>query len=59
MSARLTYNGKPLSYLYAEYTDKVRARGDVPLPLNEWVHDPAHSPQFKAAFQVADPTDVR
>jgi hypothetical protein len=59
MTTRLTYQGKPLSYLYAEYADRVRAAGGAPLPLAEWVHDPAHSPQFRAAFQVADPTSVR
>lgn len=59
MTAPLTYNGKPLSYLYAQYADRVRAKGGTPLPLAEWVHDPAHSPQFRAAFKVADPTTVR
>lgn len=59
MTAPLTYNGKPLSYLYADYVDTVRATGGTPLPLAEWVVDPAHSPQFRAAFKVADPTSVR
>jgi hypothetical protein len=54
MTRPLTYNGHPLSYWYAEYVDAVHRRGGIPLPLVDWAADPAHSPRFRTAFQVAD-----
>ena len=52
MTSQLTYHGRPLSSLYAEYVDKVRADDRKPLPLAEWAHDPAHTAQFRAAFNI-------
>lgn len=49
---RPTYRGHPLSYWYWEYADKVRANGEQPRSITEWVVDPAHSPQFRAAFGI-------
>lgn len=46
----LTYKGHPLSYWYAEYQGTCYDKGTTPLVLVEWVRDPAHSPQFRAAF---------
>jgi diadenosine tetraphosphatase ApaH/serine/threonine PP2A family protein phosphatase len=60
VTAPLTYHGHPLSYWYAEYRDSCRMRDRTPLPLAEWVHDPAHSPQFREAFglSIRTPSDI-
>lgn len=50
MTAPLTYKGHPLSYWYGEYTRQCEG---TPLPLAEWMHDPAHSPQFRQSFGLS------
>ena len=41
----------PLSYLYAEYRDRVRPPR-TPLVFDAWVRDPAHSPNFRKRADV-------